>query len=91
MKADQGPEELVEICFDKLKEGRGAFAFNVSEAVLPVLVTPEITADTLPLVLTYVPAAEAVTLMVTVQLPPAETEPLDKVMEFDVLATVPLH
>ena len=51
MKGDQGPVALVETCFDRLMEGWGAFTVSVSLAVLPVLVTPLMTVETLPLVL----------------------------------------
>ncbi len=47
-----GPDEEVEICFNKLMEGWGALTVNVSVAVLPVLVTPAMVAVTAPLVLT---------------------------------------
>ena len=46
----QGPVALVEICFSKAMAGLGAFTVNVSLAVLPVVVVPEIVACTFPLV-----------------------------------------
>ena len=49
-KEVQGPVALVEICFSKAMAGLGEFTVNVSLAVLPVVVVPEIVACTFPLV-----------------------------------------
>ncbi len=91
MKVDHGPDEVVDICFSKLMAGCGVFTVNVSLAVLPVLVTPAMVADTVPLVLGYVPALAAVTLTDTAQLLFAAIVPPASVIELDVLVTVPPH
>ena len=77
-KEVQGPEELVETCFNKLMAGLGVLTVIVSEAVLPV---PPFVEETLPLVLEYEPVVGAVISTFTVQVPPAATVPALNVME----------
>jgi hypothetical protein len=46
-----GPVGLVDTCFSKAIDGLGEFTVNVFDAVLPIVVVPEIVACTAPLVL----------------------------------------
>ena len=50
-KEVQGPVALVETCFSRAMPGLGALTVNVSVAVFPVVVVPEIVAWTAALVL----------------------------------------
>lgn len=74
-KEVQGPVALVETCFSKAMPGLGALTVNVSVAVLPVVVVPEIVACTAPLVLAKLPVLDTVTFTETVHVPPAATVP----------------
>lgn len=73
-----GPVAVVETCFNIAIAGVGGFTISEALAVLPF---PVPVAETLPLVLLYVPTVGPVTLTVTVQLPPPVTVPPVKLTE----------
>src|ERR1051325_3126481 len=76
-----GPLALVLICLSKPTEGCGGVTVRVAPAGLPLTVCALIRCDTLPLVLLYVPLTGAVMLTVTMQVPPAASEPPEKLIE----------
>src|SRR5262245_7091185 len=61
--------------------GFGGLTVSDALAVFPLTVCALMMCDTLPLVLLYMPAVGAVTLTLTVQVPPPAMAPPEKLME----------
>src|SRR5688500_15561123 len=68
-------------CLRSEIDGLGGSTSSVSEAVFPFTVCALMMCETLPLVLLYVPTTGAVTLTVTVHVPPPAMVPPVKVID----------